>query len=470
MAEPKPNMKEVGVSGLNYMTDMVNEAHTAELKWPQCIPAYNRIWRSDPEVTIARNVLSAWAGGIEISAETPVGVGEGDVPSNDDDEKAKDFLNTIIEDVDNTFVNWLKDCISKVPFYGWGWWEVMPGLRKEGWKAPGKGDNWESNYDDGLVGIRRISHRRYSSFAGWEFQDNGTITALKQYQQNYEIKTIPLDKSLHIVYGDLTSPEGVGTLEAIWRLERIKYGLEIAQGIGYEHSAGHLSVTIEEGGEFNQEHIQKVARNILTAQPGNYAAWPAGVVAEFIDAKFGSAESILNAIRYYGILKLALLGMQFVTISTLTGSGSYAAMSDASDIAISIFNNIARSIIEQVNKQLVRRIFSYEVNKKAFPNITRLPEISMTEIKKPFDLGEFGSLISILNAIMKLSPRDLDAIRKETGFMPQATPEELDAAAATSEGVSTPKDESQPKPGEPPKNVSIATPPLKKKEPANAES
>lgn len=426
MVLPKdPNMKEIGDIGLSTLASWINEAHTAELRWPQCIPLFNRIWRSDPEVTIARNLLSAWASGIEISAEIPVDViSEDDVPISEDDEKARDFLSTVLDDMEGTFSSFIHDSITKIPFFGWGWWEVVPGIRSQDWNPPGD-DDWYSQYDDNLIGIRRLGTRRYSSFYEWDLKDNGRVNAFVQQDDMGKTKPIPLDRSIHIVYGDRSNPEGCGVLEGLWRLERIKYGLEIVQGIGYEHSAGHLSVSVtDEGGEFDEAKIKEAARAILQAQPGNYAAWPRGIGADFIDARFGSAEAILYAIRYYGILKLALLGMQFVSISTLTGSGSYAAITDASDIAILIFNNIARGIVAQVNEQMVKRMFQWKTNKDAFPNLTRTPRIAVTEVKKPFDLGEFGALVAVLESVLDMKNADYNAIRKETGFLPQDNTDE----------------------------------------------
>lgn len=416
----KVDYTETGKAGLERMYKWLGEAHTAELQWPQCAPLYNRIWRSDPEVTIARNILEAWAGGCDITAEVPVHtVEQEDLPVTDDDKRARDFLATVMDDTEDTFISWLKDCLTKVPFYGWGFWEIVPGMRKETWKPPGD-DPWTSDYNDGLIGIRRIAQRRYSSFGGWDYRTNGSVSHFIQTDHMTGKDTpIPIVGNLHVIYGDIGSPEGVGLMEAIWRLERMKYALEIIQGIGYEHSAGHLSVSVDEDGTFDEAEIARVARNILSAQPGNYAAWPKGVNGEFIDATFGSAESILNAIRYLGILKLALLGMQFVSISTLTGSGSYAAMADASDVAISIFNNISRNIVTQVNRQVVKPLFKYKINAQQFPEMTRLPVITISEIKKPYEMGQFALFLQALNEILGLDTKDFNAIRKETGFLPQ---------------------------------------------------
>jgi hypothetical protein len=87
-------------------------------------------------------------------------------------------------------------------------------------------------------------------------------------------------------------------------MERIKYGLEVVQGIGFEHAAGYLNVTAEKTlTDSDKANIKAAARAIMTAQEGNYAAWPQGITGELTDVNFQAAAALLEAIRYYGLLK-----------------------------------------------------------------------------------------------------------------------------------------------------------------------
>src|SRR5690606_19667698 len=129
---------------------------------------------------------------------------------------------------------------SYVPFMGWGWWEVVGGVRDPNWRPPDKEDDWRSQYDDGLPAIRRLAWRDHASFVQWDADERtGRVRGFVQHDYPNPEITIPLARSLHLTYGDPVNPEGLSPLEAVYRLERIKYGLEMIQGIGYEHAAGY---------------------------------------------------------------------------------------------------------------------------------------------------------------------------------------------------------------------------------------
>ncbi len=55
--------------------------------------------------------------------------------------------------------------------------------------------------------------------------------------------------------------------------------------------------------EEDKSIVKAAASAIMTAQEGNYALWPKGIIGEIKDVPFGAAASILEAIRYYGLLK-----------------------------------------------------------------------------------------------------------------------------------------------------------------------
>ena len=431
MSDQPSKWGEIGTPGIESWGGWVREAYHSQLYWPEVAPLYSRIWRSDPEVTVVRHFFDSLSGNLEIRWELPTHIGsrELDKPT-DDDLRALDFAYEVSEDIEGGIGEWLNSCMTRVPFFGWGWWEAVPGLRKKDWQPPGD-DDWRSSFDDGLIGFRRLAFRHYSSLYRWDIDDaTGRLRGMEQHDPPNPIRKIPLDRSLHITYGDNDNPEGLATLEAIWRLERLKYGLEIVQGIGYEHSAGHLSITVEDA-EFDKAQVREAARMIMTAQEGNYAAWPKGVKGEIIDVPFGSADPILAAIKYYGILKLSVFGMQWVALSATTGTGSYSAMQDSSSMALLIFNNMASQFVRQADKQIGKRLFEY--NRTAFPNLTRRPVMKVSKVDKIIPLPELASFLNAISAIMPLGRDDIIAIRSKSGFLPETPAEEQSQAAVEPE-------------------------------------
>ncbi len=411
---------EIGTSGLDEFSGYVTEAYNAKLYWPACVSEYDRIWRGDPEITLARNVLQAYASRAALEFVLP----ERDEKPTDDDKSALDFANQCLEDVEGGASAWLSQCVARIPFYGFGWWETPPGVRSPVWRPP-QDDPWRSNYDDGLIGFRRFAFRHYKSFYRWQFDDHKRLIAMEQQDPPYPVAVIPLARSLHIRFGDLDNPEGLATLEALWRLERIKYGLEVVFGIGAEHAAGYLNVVANKTlTTTDHAAIQKAARGILTAQEGNYAAWPQDVTGEVKDVPFAAGTTLFDAIRYYGILKLALISMQWVALGTMSPYGSYSSMSDASTFFISWFNAFLGGIVRQADEQIGKRLFDYPVNKAAFPGMTRRPVLHVPAVQKDIPLQELGQFLTAFSAIRPLGDDDLLAVRHKTEFLPDILPEQ----------------------------------------------
>lgn len=416
---------EVGSSGLETYSGFIAEAYNRELDWPQCAPLYNRIWRSDPELSIVRLIFDAWSAQQTISAYVPEEVPGKDLDKpTDDDKRASDFYQSVLDDIDGGINRWLSSCVSRVPFYGWGWWEVLPGVRDPGWKAPAD-DPWRSDYDDGLIGFRRFAFRRYSSFYSWEISESsGRWTGMHQLDSPNPPVLIPLDRSLHVLFGDMDNPEGLATMEALWRLERYKWNLELIQGMGYEHSAGHAKFeSTKKLDDTDNALIRKAARAVSTAQEGNYISLPEHIKFNFEDVPFAAGGNILQAVRYYSVLKLAVWGMQWVSIASLADTGSYSAIKDASEGAINIFNSMTEGFVSQLDEQVGRRLFDYKQNLAAFPGMTRRPRLSVSPVRKSVSLQELGAFIQAMSAVFALSQDDMNAIRLESGILEPVTEE-----------------------------------------------
>lgn len=431
--------EEVGTTGIETYAGYIQRAYHAQVRWPTCEPLYSRIWRSDPETVIVRQLFSALAGKLRLHWELPPDVEE---PS-EIDQRALDFAESVLADIDGGVGQWIESAITRVPFFGFGIWERVAGLRRPNWQAPDKLDTWRSSYDDGLVGVRRLAWRDYSAFERWEMDDaSGRALGMWQLDIPNPGVLLPMDRLLHVTYGDHDNPEGLATLEAMWRLERVLYNMEIVQGIGFEHTAGHLSVTVEEG-DYDEAQVKRAARAILTAQEGNYAAWPKGTKGEIIDSTFSAAQSLEEAIQNRRILKLALFGMQFVAISTMSGAGSYAALDDSSSLAMLIFNSIAEGIVRQADDQLGRWLFAQPTNAAAFAGMTARPMLKVEGISKAIALPELAQFATAMKAVMPLGDDDIIAVRRASGILPEQLPPEDDMPEQP-EPIAQPEPDEQP--------------------------
>lgn len=410
--------------GLSPAFGFVQKAYINELTWPSCYPVYNRIRRADPEIAVVRSVFQTMSPGVTLQFE----LDDIDEPT-DDDNKALEFANSTLADMD--FGAFRDTAISHVPFMGWAWFQIVPGLRRSDWKPP-QDDTWRSQFDDGLIGARRFAFRDHSTFYNWKMNDQGRVIGMNQSDPPHPLIELPAETAVHLTYGDANNPEGLSPLEAVYRLERIKYGLEVVNGIGFEHAAGYLNVQKTAAGELSPDdkaNIRAAARAILTAQEGNYAAWPFGIAGEVKDVPFGAAASLLEAIRYYGLLKLAVYNMQWIALSSISGTGSFAAMSDASEMWLTSFNAMWTGLTKQIDQQYGAWLF--KVNAAAFPNLTKRPVLKCTPLPKSIKLADLGAFLSSLNGILPLGDDDMIEIRKRSGFLPETLPESQDVAQVT---------------------------------------
>jgi hypothetical protein len=409
------DFREIGSTGLRQVMGFVEEAYSHDLRWPSVQPLYSRMRRSDPEVSMVRFVFSALARGLSFEVQEP------DSP-NDADKRASEFIEQCLDDMDGGTTTFLDTLINNVPFFGWGLWEIVPGMRSQKWAAPDD-DDWRSSFDDGKICIRRLGWRDSSSFYKWEFSDNGKPTGMVQYVYPMPMLTLPLVDCLHLTFGDSHNPEGLTPLEAVWRMERIKYGLEIVQGIGFEHSAGYLDIKAErELTPTDKIDVRAAAKAVTTAQEGNYAVWPAGFTGELKDINYSAAPAMLAAIQYYGIVKLQLFMSQWMTLSATTGTGSQAAMTDSSSMFMTAFNGMMEGFSHQIDKTLVPKLMAW--NPSMFSGISARPQITISSLGKKVSLAELGQILGPLKATLSRWGDDDDkAVRKLTDFLPENLPE-----------------------------------------------
>lgn len=417
---------EIGTSGLPVMAGYVQAAYNADMRMPAAYNEFERIRRSDPEVVMVGRGFSALAGQQQIIVQPPE-------RPNDAEKRATEFLAQALEEVEGGMESFKQTLIGYVPFYGWGWWEVPLGVRSPKFKS---NDGWSSRHNDNLVAPRALAFRHPSSFYRWQIDDyTKRVRGFEQQDTPNPMVVIPLERSVHITLGDAVNPEGMSPLEALYRLERYKYSLEIILGIGFEHAAGHVKFSIKDQLDAEAKSLlSNAARAILSAVEGNYITEIMGKFeANVIDVPFAASTSLLEAIRYYGLLKLQVFNMQWIAIATTAGTGAYSAAADASEMGVMAYNGMTESAIWQMNRQLVARLFDHPVNAAAFAGMVNRPRIIITPVQKSIALNELSQFVSQISPIVPMSPADIAAIRRKSGFLPEM--DEADEAMVDNPGT-----------------------------------
>lgn len=418
----KISFDEVGKKESESTLAMIRAAIKADFSYPTCYDEFDRIRRTQPEVAMVRALYTSTARDVSLHYELP----ENATP---DDEEFTEFLNSVLEDID--IESFKEVLVTQVPFMGWGFWEIVPGLRQVGWVAP-DGREWESFNDDGLIGIRKLSWRDQSTLLKWVRDEFGEIVALRQQVYPDEPVDLPLNRALHLTFGDSNSPTGLSPLQAVTRLKRIKHALEVVLGMGFEHAAGYVKFTVKSNLDAKAKtKLSESAKAIMTATQGSYITDIEKMFeSELIDVSFSAASDLLEVIRYYGVSILQIFATHFIAVATSAGTGSYSATSDHSQIFLNSFNAIMQGFAEQAGRQLAS--FIKQINGDRFTKITAYPTLQASEVHKVVGLAELGSFLEAFSRVLPLSEEDARAIRERSEILPVNQPEQDEDIAKAS--------------------------------------
>lgn len=404
---------EAGNEGIKEWGGFITEAYNAQLFWPSVQPLYSKIMRSMPEIVMTRDFYTSWARNITPIVELP------DKPT-DDDKAYQDFQESDFDNMEGGFGKFMETAVNKIPFYGFGLWDAQLGIRDPNWKVPVKYDDWQSEADDGLIGLRRLAWRDNSSFYGWEMlEPSKKVIGMKQQVWPNPVETLYFENSLHLTYMDSNNPEGYTPLEAVWRVYTMQYGYQVVHGIGSERGAGYLSIQKTTEGDLSgkdETMIAETAKNLMSGQEGNYGYFPFGLDGKIMDVPFQSAGSILDMIKHLSIQTLSMYGMQFIALNTMTNTGAQASQVDSTDTGVFKFNSMIDGIAAQYDQQIGRRL--YEINKHNFPNMTKRPKIKFSHIDRQIALTDLANFVSTLDGIIPFTDDDYKAIRARSSFLP----------------------------------------------------
>lgn len=391
-------LNEAGKSGLLTFAGQVTETYTPKLYWPEAYSVYDEMRRRDPTIRTMWNALIMLSRTASWYAE-PGGV-------SDADKQAAEFLQMCLEDMSHTLEDAIEDALSCVLF-GWSWLEICYKRRE------GAGGKHKSIYSDGRIGWRKWAMRRQSSFARWDFDEEGGVRGLYQRPApDYEERFIPIEKSLHFTsQRDGGNPEGLALLESIYEVWYYLKNYQIIQGIGWQRTFVGLPVfEFEETPSSDDRAKVESVGQALTVDEKQYVSVPRGIKFRLESAQNAGAAALLETIRHYRLLMLQTLLADFIALGT-GQTGSWALGADKSQLFLMAVDGYLDRIASVINRFGVPRLMEYN----DFPGMTALPRLVHTKVEKP-SLTQLGSWLQQVSGLLNWTPEDENWLRQRSGM------------------------------------------------------
>ncbi len=263
---PRLRLGEVGQPGLTVLGGSVLESCQYELQWPPCIHTFDKM-RRDATISSAIQLLETMISKVKWEVKIPHN-------ASDDLKRKKQYLEEVIQDMDCSLLEVIKE-ISSFNTYGFC---VMEKVFRRRLRSQG------SYYNDGLVGIKKITPRAQETIAKWEYDDdNRELTGIRQwYRKNngavneFEIapgKLIPREKfMLFRTNARRNNPTGTSPLVYCWESWKFKKALEESEAVGVAKDlrglpiltipAQYMAEGASESDKATYEYLKRVIRNV----------------------------------------------------------------------------------------------------------------------------------------------------------------------------------------------------------------
>lgn len=432
-----PTMSEVGITGLLQTGGFVFEEFEPHLRGDKALQIYIEMISNSPVVQAVMFAIDmmmrqvSWR--VEQGGEKP------------EDIKARDFVESCMHDMSQSWTNTLSEILSML-WFGFSYHEIVYKVRKQ--SNPLKPGS-TSQYDDGMIGWRKIPIRAQITRWRWEFDEAGGIRGMWQapwglgggITAGTQLRApvfIPIEKALLFRPRQMkNNPEGWSLLRSAYRPWFYAKRLEEIEAIGMDRDLAGYPV-----GKIPAEHIinntqtytnwKQALRNIRRGEQ------EALIVPSDVDAESKTplySLELLSATgrrkvdcgpaieRYNRLIAMTMLA-DFLFLGQGGGGrtgGSFALVSNRADLFGLALNAILDSVAETFNRHAVPRLL-YLNNFK----LDDLPRIVHDEVEIP-DIEQLSAgLANLAKAGMPLFP-DVDLENRVRAYMglPELSEDEI---------------------------------------------
>ena len=395
---------ELGVSGRNTYTGGIrSDEFLPELRGKKAIKAYRQMRDNDAVIGAVMYTVEQTLRDVKIK-----------VKPADESEPAKkeaDFLQTVLDDMENSLDDHISEALSSLT-YGFAWFEVVYKKRDGDARSPKK----QSKYTDGRIGVRKLAIR-----APWTVdkflvdQSNGEILGLQQevgfgkspalipieksvYYRTTSLNNDPSGRSvLRNAYSSYTYLNKIQAFEAI-AIERELHGVPVGR-----MPTEYLSLDATDDQKNLKQQFERILKDLKNNEQG-FVLLPSDLYTdadgkptaqrlmdlELITANGSRAIDIDPVVRRYQHDIARSLIAEFLMLGGGT-TGSYALSKSKTDIFLRSLESYINTIVDTLNKQLVKRIWDLNGLDEAL-----MPKLVAGDVA-PHDLKEIAAFLRNLN-------------------------------------------------------------------------
>lgn len=395
---------ELGVPGRNtYTGEIRSDEFLPELRGKKAIKAYRQMRDNDAVIGAVMYTVEQTLRDVKIKVK----------PADESDaaKKEGDFLQSVLDDMEHSLDDHISEALSSLTF-GFAWFEVVYKKRDGDARSPKK----KSKYTDGRIGVRKIAIR-----APWTVdkflvdQTNGEVLGLQQevgfgkspalipieksvYYRTTSLNNDPSGRSvLRNAYSSYTYLNKIQAFEAI-AIERELHGVPVGR-----MPAEYLSADATDDQKALRQQFERVLKDLKNNEQG-YVLMPSDLYVdadgkptaqrlmdlELITANGSRAIDIDPVVRRYQHDIARSLIAEFLMLGGGT-TGSYALSKSKTDIFLRSLESYINTIVDTLNKQLVKRIWELNGLDEAL-----MPRLVAGDVA-PHDLKEIAAFLRNLN-------------------------------------------------------------------------
>ena len=425
---PKPDLTEIGSTGLRRTGGTVYEEFLVSLRGRRGSKTFREMSENDPVVGSILYAIEKIILRLDWKVE----------PFSDSkqDKDNADFIESCLYDMSDSWDSTLSSILSML-VYGYAFHEVVYKIRGG---IESKDPSRKSKFSDNKVGWRKWAIRAQETHNNWLFDPDGGIQGFEQVDPyGAGIHRIPIDKALLFrTSTQKNNPEGKSLLRTAYRPWYFKRRIEEIEAIGIERDLAGLPVAF-----VPPEYLSSTAS-------ADQAAVLASIVSIVQNVKRNEQEGIVFPNVYdeqgHKLFDITLLSTggsrqfdtdkiigrydQRIAMSVLSDFillghervGSFALGSSKIDLWTMAVDAICKSIAEVINQHAIPKLLKY--NGITF---TDAPELKYSEVAH-IDLTEISEYVSKLTAAGVITPdAEMEEFLRGLAGLPMPTGEPLPA-------------------------------------------